>query len=104
MVSTVLVLHLKFTDGFVAMESVLRGHPESCMPFCVQEWDILDLDKRDSNGEPKVLYHEADNHAARREIILPYVAHTSTLGIRILAYQGENVVRGGVFEVRAYGE
>ena len=86
------------------MESVLRGHPESCMPFCVQEWQILDLANQREDELPGVLYHETDNHSARREIVLPKAVRTDVLGIRLLSVNGGESVRGGVFEVRAYKE
>lgn len=86
------------------MESVLRGHPESCMPFCVQEWQILDFRSQNEDGLPAVLYHETENHSALREIVLPRAARTDTIGIRLLNVNGGESVRGGVFEVRAYKE
>lgn len=86
------------------MESVLRGHPESCMPFCVREWQILDLASQHESGEPDILYHETDNHSARREITLARSVRTSSLGVRVLSTHGGEVVRGGIFEIRAYTE
>jgi hypothetical protein len=86
------------------MESVLRGHPESCMPFCVREWQILDFANKHNDGLPGVVYHETDNHSAHREIVLPKSVRTDTIGIRLLNINGGEPVRGGVFEVRAYKE
>lgn len=86
------------------MESVLRGHPESRMPFCVQEWQILDFANQQEDGSPDILYHESDNHLAHREVMLPRSVRTDTIGIRLLNVSGGESVRGGVFEVRAYKE
>jgi hypothetical protein len=80
------------------MESVLRGHPESNIPFCVKSWRLLDL----STTNEVILYEESDNHLAHREVVLPQKVTTDALGLEILETHGQNEnVYGGVFEIRA---
>ncbi|KIW30359.1 uncharacterized protein PV07_06109 [Cladophialophora immunda] len=95
------------TDFDHAMESVLRGHPENSIPFCVRSWRVVDLTSLDAKGPPHILYEEDDNHVTRREITLVKDREsagplTSAIGIEILALNGGENVRGGIFEVRAY--
>ncbi|WP_316837309.1 FAD-dependent oxidoreductase [Pedobacter nutrimenti] len=88
-------LHLAFdTDFDHPMETVLMGHPENSMPFCVSDYRI-----EDENGE--ILYRKKGNYQTRNIIELPatietkkitiYLTHPSTLspaslfGIRVYA-------------------
>jgi hypothetical protein len=81
------------------MESVLRGHPENNIPFCVKSWRLLDL----STVDEVILYEDSDNHLAHREVVLPQKVTTDALGLEILETHGESEnVYGGVFEIRAY--
>ncbi|KAJ4245828.1 hypothetical protein NW762_013952 [Fusarium torreyae] len=84
------------TDYDHALESVLRGHPERIVPFCVKSWRLLDL----SNEEE--LYTEADNHLSRREAVLESTRMIKELGVEILEVNGDENVLGGIFEVRVY--
>ncbi|KIW84271.1 hypothetical protein Z517_03521 [Fonsecaea pedrosoi CBS 271.37] len=97
------------TDFDHAMESVLRGHPESRIPFCVRSWRVVDLARLDADGQPSTLYQEDDNHVTRREIAFVEDGAnagplTSAIGVEILALNGDENVYGGIFEVRAYEE
>ncbi|PTD05408.1 hypothetical protein FCULG_00000100 [Fusarium culmorum] len=85
------------TDYDHALESVLRGHPERTIPFCVKKWRLLDL----SEGE-KELYVEDENHMSRREVVLDSRRKLTDLGVEILELNGGESVLGGIFEVRVY--
>ncbi|WXC64844.1 hypothetical protein SNK03_010656 [Fusarium graminearum] len=85
------------TDYDHALESVLRGHPERTIPFCVKKWRLLDL----SEGE-KELYVEDENHMSRREVFLDSRRKLTNLGVEILELNGGESVLGGIFEVRVY--
>lgn len=87
------------TDFDHALESVLRGHPERNIPFCVSSWRILDLS---TEGEEKELFREDENHHSRRSAPLDPAVSITKLGVEILALNGEENVKGGIFEVRAY--
>ncbi|CAK7218114.1 hypothetical protein SBRCBS47491_003397 [Sporothrix bragantina] len=89
------------TDYDHALESVLRGHPERAIVFCVKKWRLLDLSG--GQGNEKELYVEDNNHLSRREAVLEEPVTTTALGVEILELNGdESNVQGGIFEVRAY--
>lgn len=86
-------------DTNIAMESVLRGHPDRDIPFCVKSWRLLNL----SNSNEEVLFLESDNHQARREVVLDASVVTNSIGIEILETHGaKQHTLGGIFEIRAY--
>jgi hypothetical protein len=80
------------TDFDHPMESVLMGHPERDMPFCVDQYRVLD----DSGA---VLHHCRANHQTRNTIVLPAPAVTTTLRIEILSTHGGPAA---IFAVRCY--
>jgi hypothetical protein len=81
------------------MESVLRGHPERDIPFCVKSWRLLDL----SSSNEEVLFQEDDNHQASQEVVLDSRVSTDSIGIEILETHGlKDHTFGGIFEIRAY--
>lgn len=83
-----------------ALESVLRGHPERDIPFCVKSWRVLDLSE---DGKEAELYRETDNHLSRREISIDPSVLVNAIGVEILEINGDGkYVRGGIFEVRVY--
>lgn len=84
------------TDYDHALESVLRGHPERHIPFCVKKWRLLDL----SGEMEEELFVEDDNHHSRR--VASINATVTRLGVEILELNGGEHVQGGIFEVRAY--
>lgn len=94
------VIVLFDTDFDHALESVLRGHPERNIPFCVKSWRLLDMSR---HGEERELYHEEGNYQTRRSVILDPVPTIMRLGVEILELNGDQHTRGGIFEVRAYG-
>ncbi|KAL2838076.1 FAD dependent oxidoreductase-domain-containing protein [Aspergillus pseudodeflectus] len=93
-----LVIHFD-TDYDHALESVLRGHPERQIPFCVKSWRVLDLSK---DGEEIQLFHDDDNHLSRQDVSFETVQATA-LGVEILEVHGDpKDTLGGIFEIRAY--
>jgi hypothetical protein len=85
------------TDYDHALESVLRGHPDRTIPFCVKKWRLLDL----SEGEQE-LYIEDENHMSRREVTLGSHRKVTELGVEVLELNGDASILGGIFEVRVY--
>jgi hypothetical protein len=63
------------TDFDHPMESCLMGHPENVMPFCVQEYQILD-------DKEQVIYETKVNHSSRNEIRFEKPLKTSELSVR----------------------
>jgi len=80
------------TDFDHPMESVLLGHPEADMPFCVKHYRLLD-----SRG--RVLAEISDNHQTRNRILLPEPVVADSLRLEILETRG---APAAVFEVRCY--
>lgn len=83
------------TDFDHPMESVLMGHPERVMPFCVREFEV-----RDDAGQ--TLFKCVDNHESRRCIRLEPPVTTRQLTICLAA--PSEVTPAALFEVRCYGE
>lgn len=81
------------TDFDHPMESVLMGHPEREMPFCVKHFRILD-------ASGNVLAECADNHRTRGTIRLASAVVTDRLTIECLASHG--TAPAALFEVRCY--
>lgn len=75
------------------MESVLMGHPENVMPFCVRRYRVLD-------DAGRVLARCEENHQARNSIRLETPATTTALTIE-MDRPAENVP-AALFEVRCY--
>jgi hypothetical protein len=81
------------TDFDHPMESVLMGHPESVMPFCVEQFQIKD-------GAGGVLVSCHDNHQTRRSFRLENPVTTDCLYISLTRPNG--MVPAALFEVRCY--
>ncbi|PUZ24436.1 FAD-dependent oxidoreductase [Chitinophaga costaii] len=81
------------TDWDHPMESVLMGHPERTMPFCVKAFTL-----QDEAGN--ILYQTTDNHQTLRHITLASPVSTRQLTLRITHMQG--AVPPGLFGVRCY--
>ncbi|MBI5768701.1 MAG: FAD-dependent oxidoreductase [Verrucomicrobia bacterium] len=75
------------------MESVLMGHPERRMPFCVARYRV-----RDDTGA--VLAECADNHHARNVLVLPQPVTTRELHVELTAPAAH--VPAALFAVRCY--
>ncbi len=80
------------TDFDHPMESVLMGHREADMPFCVKRYRILDEAGR-------VVYHSGENHQTRNRIRLEKAVVTRSLHLEIQETHG---APAAVFEVRCY--
>ena len=80
------------TDFDHPMESVLMGHPERDMPFCVRDYRILD-------GAGTEIFTKTGNHQTRNTVWLDTPVHTSELRIEVLATHG---APAAIFEVRCY--
>jgi hypothetical protein len=81
------------TDFDHPMESVLMGHPERVMPYCVREYRVTD----DAGRE---LDRCDDNHQTRRVVRFASPVITDTLHIELIA-PSENVP-AALMEVRCY--
>ncbi|SDL13115.1 FAD dependent oxidoreductase [Pedobacter sp. ok626] len=65
------------TDYDHPMESVLMGHPENVMPFCVRNYEI-----KDSNGN--IIYTKKDNYQTKNIIVLNEPIHTDSITINLV--------------------
>lgn len=83
------------TDYDHPMESVLMGHPESVLPFCVKRYRVL-------NGADEAVAQCDDNHQSRCSIVLEPPISTDRLIIQLLESHGP--VPAALFEVRCYAE
>jgi len=80
------------TDFDHPMESVLKGHPERDIPFCIKRYRITAADGR-------VLYSCPENHQTRNTILLPEPVVTDELHVEVLDTHG---APAALFEVRCY--
>jgi len=76
------------------LESVLKGHPERRMPFCVERYRVLD-------ERGAVLAACTDNHQARNVIALAQPVNTRELRIELTAPAAN--VPAALFAVRCFG-
>ena len=81
------------TDFDHPMESVLMGHPEREIPFCVKHYRIV------SCADGSTAYECRDNHQTRNVIVLPQPLETDAITIEVLETHGEPAA---VFQVRCY--
>ncbi|MBI5692076.1 MAG: FAD-dependent oxidoreductase [Verrucomicrobia bacterium] len=92
---TIARVELMFDPDFDhPMESVLMGHPERRMPFCVERYRLVD-------EAGQVLVDCADNHQGRKVHILAAPVTTRTLRLELNA--PSPTVPAALFEVRCYG-
>jgi len=110
---TIARIELSFdTDFDHPMESVLMGHPERVMPFCVRELVVAQTqrvpvaaggrvgnDKSASDTE-RLICDVADNHQSRRIIRFSQPVTTDSLEIRLVAPSSN--VPAALFEVRCF--
>lgn len=78
------------TDYDHPLESVLMGHTEREIPFCIKRYRI-------SAGAE--LLHEGENHVTRAVVVLNEPVTTQTLTIEVLETRG---TPAAIFEVRCY--
>ena len=82
------------TDFDHPMESCLMGHPEDVVPFCVQQYKIMD-------DRGRVIYETTDNRHSRNEIRLDAPLQTSSLTVE-LTRAHENVPVS-LFGIQVFG-
>jgi hypothetical protein len=82
------------TDYDHPMESVLMGHPEDAMPFCVKHYRVLADDAR-------VIAEYFDNHQSHNTLTFDTPITTQHLHIELLATHGRGVPPA-LFAVRCY--
>ena len=83
------------TDHDHPMESVLMGHPETVMPFCVSKYRILD-------DHGRMLVAVEGNHQSRRVHLLDETVTTRRLVLEL--QHPSALVPAALFAVRAYCE
>jgi len=112
---TIARIELSFDSDFDhPMESVLMGHPERVMPFCVREVMVAIPAKipvlagyHNGNGSKssdteRLIFQIAENHQSRQIIRLATPVTTDALELRLVA-PGANVP-AALFEVRCYSD
>jgi len=78
------------------METVLMGHPEAAMPFCVRDFRLLD-------GAGNTLAEVRDNHQTRTVVTLAEPVTTDRLVIECQSVWGAPIAPpAALFEVRCY--
>lgn len=80
------------TDFDHPMESVLMGHPERDMPFCVKHYRVLDAAGR-------VLHEKTGNHQSWNTIRFEKAVETAVLHLEVLATHG---APAAIFDLRCY--
>lgn len=83
------------TDFDHPMESVLMGHPERVMPFCVADFEIMD-------DEGRVLHVCRGNHESRR--VVDFEAPVTTRRLAIQFQKPSFDIPAAVLELRCFPE
>ena len=112
---TIARIELSFdTDFDHPMESVLMGHPEHVMPFCVREVTVgipakvpVLAGHHNGNGSSssdteRLIFHITENHQSRQVIRLATPVTNDALELRFVA-PGANVP-AALFEVRCFAD
>ncbi len=81
------------TDYDHPMETVLMTHPENVMPFCIQDYEIL-------NEKEEVIHSTVGNHQTRNEIIFSRPLITEKLTIKLKHPSAH--VPAALFALRCY--
>ena len=96
---TIAVIELDFdTDFDHPLESVLMGHPERDLPFCV-EHVVISAVIGDATAS-QVIAEIADNHQTRRRVVLPKPITTACLEIQLST--PSPTVPAALFAIRCY--
>ncbi len=100
---TISLLELCFdTDFDHPMESVLMGHPEHRIPFCVRKVSIVKPRRLEDNSDVEILMANiGENHQSRQVIRLACPVTTEHLELRLAAPEGD--IPAALFAVRCYG-
>ena len=86
-------IHITFdTDFDHPLESVLMGHPEREIPFCVKRFRLSACGR---------VLAERENHSTHARVLLEAPIETTELEIEILETRG---LPAAIFEVRIYGD
>jgi hypothetical protein len=80
------------TDFDHPMESVLMGHPERVVPFCIDRYRVLD-------NQENQLFECHENHQTRNTVRLAVPVVTDALHIDVIETHG---APAAIFEVRCY--
>ena len=112
---TIRRIELSFDSDFDhPMESVLMGHPERVMPFCVREVTVAIPAKvlvlaghtndngSNSSDTERLIFQITENHQSRQVIQLQTPVTTEALELRLVA-PGANVP-AALFEVRCFSD
>jgi hypothetical protein len=112
---TIARIELSFDSDFDhPMESVLMGHPERVMPFCVREVTVAVPAKvpvaaghsvghgRNNSDTERLVFQVSENHQSRQVIHLKTPVTTEELELRLVA-PGANVP-AALFEVRCFAD
>ena len=112
---TIRRIELSFDSDFDhPMESVLMGHPERVMPFCVREVTVAIPAKvlvlaghtngngSNSSDTERLIFQITENHQSRQVIQLQTPVTTEALELRLVA-PGTNVP-AALFEVRCFSD
>lgn len=92
---TISTIHLVFdTDFDHPLETVLMGHPETIMPFCVTAYRLRD-------GQGRIIAEASHNHQSLIQITLSEPVTTPSLQLEILSVHGN--APAAVFALRCYG-
>jgi hypothetical protein len=83
------------TDYDHPMESIIMGHPESAMPFCIKHYRLV-------AGNGKVIAEISDNHQSQRSHVLEIPLQTDKLTLECLESHGN--VPAAIFQIRCYSE
>lgn len=86
------VIHLD-TDFDHAMESVLMGHPESVVPFCVQQLKLFD-------DTAKCIGEVVDNH--QEQVVFEFIEPVTTRSLKVQLSHPSESVPASVFSVNCY--
>lgn len=110
---TIARIELSFDSDFDhPMESVLMGHPERVMPFCVREVTVAVPAKviamaghqngngTNSSDTERLVFEITENHQSRQVILLKTPVTTEALELRLVA-PGANIP-AALFEVRCF--
>lgn len=81
------------TDFDHPMETVVMGHPETAMPFCVRHYRIR-------NGSGQVIAEKDNNYQTRNTVYFETPIETDRLDLELLATHGQ--VPAALFEIRCY--
>jgi hypothetical protein len=81
------------TDYDHPMESVLMSHPETVMPFCVRNYQMMD-------DKGKMIYSKKDNYQSRNTIVFDQPIDTAKL--TLVVERPSDDVPAAVFAVRCY--